>query len=373
MARLAQFALLFCLLVAPAQGQDAVRETPPELRDFRIDPERAQPQPTSGPEIRPSPTPPVTEPVVPERTPDTSSGTPIPTPNATSPRRVPEVTQPADPAPSTTTPAPISTQPVDNTAEATPQAAPTPAITAPQSSPEARTDSPLPVDSNWLAAAVALLVLLGVLLAGWFMWRRKQDGFAQMAESPPTAHNPLIEDTSAPNVAATPMPQTAEIRPQITLEFKPERATLSFTALTVKGTLFIENRGQDTATDMHMRATMISANQEQATTIAAFFNQSIPVEDNILGDAKAGEKIALELEISIPSQELQSYSVAERRIVVPVIIADLSYRWSGGQDSSRLACLVGREAQSPHGKMGPLRLDLGPRSFTPLGQRPLYA
>jgi hypothetical protein len=373
MARFAHFASLLCLLVAPLHAQEALPQTPPELRDFRIEPERAEPQPESGPEIRPSVTPPAVEPAAPERTADTPTNRPAPTAPVTQTRRAADANVPDRPAPSSVPTRSTSIPPMDDSVVATPNAEPEPAITAPPTP----LDEPIApssfVDKNWQAIASALLILLGLLLASWFLLRRKRNRFAVIEESLPSIDIPDAREAPTPVAAAEPKVESGEIRPHISIEFRPERATLSFTALTVKGTLVIENFGKDAASDMHMRATMISANRDQAATIAAFFNGTIPVEDNVLGVAQAGEKIALELEISIPSQELQSYSVAERQIIVPVIVADLSYRWSGGQDSSRLACLVGREAQPPQRKMGPLRLDLGPRSFSSLGQRPLYA
>jgi len=372
MARFAQFASLLCLLVAPLHAQEALPQTPPELRDFRIEAERAQPEPNSGPEVRPSLTQPAPEPAVPDKTADTTPDRLVPTSNVAPTRRQTDVTAPNRQAPSTAAAAPESIQPINDSATATPEAEPEPAIAAPQPPQDAPISPTTLVERNWHLVALVLLALLCILFVGWFVRRRKRDNFTVVHERLPSIE---VEETGAPlapyDSAARTQPN--EIKPQIILEFRPERATLSFTALTVKGTLVIENLGKETATDMHMRATMISASRNQVATINAFFDGSIPVEDNILGDAKAGEKIALELEISIPSQELQSYSVAERQIVVPVIVAHLSYSWSGGKDSSRLACLVGREAQPPQGKMGPLRLDLGPRSFSPLGQRPLYA
>jgi hypothetical protein len=77
--------------------------------------------------------------------------------------------------------------------------------------------------------------------------------------------------------------------------------------------------------------------------------------------------------MSVPVAELQSFEVQSRRIMVPVMVANLAYDWDGGSDVVKLACLVGKEAQPPAPKMAPFRLDLGPRSFAPLGQRPLYA
>jgi hypothetical protein len=55
------------------------------------------------------------------------------------------------------------------------------------------------------------------------------------------------------------------------------------------------------------------------------------------------------------------------------MLANIEYEWGeGGHDVAKLACLIGREANPPKPKMAPLRLDLGPRSFTPLGQRPVF-
>lgn len=374
MARLAQTTSILFLLAAPLHAQDALPQTPPELRDFRIEPERTQPEPTAGPEIRPTITaPPVAEPTEPQRTSAALSDRPAPSPDATPSRRSTASTPPERQTSSSTSATPVLMPPVGSIIADTPQAEPNSDISAPPFVQDERNNSPLPVYNEWASIALALSALLAMLFAGWFIWRRKRNEDGRIEDSLPIIDVP--DTGSAPVHHAINIHRTRaeQIRPQVKLEFRPERATLSFTALTVKGTLVIENMGKEAATDMHMRATMISANRDQAATIDAFFNRSIAVEDNVIGDAKAGEKIALELEISIPSQELLSYTVAERQIIVPIVVAELTYLWTAGKDSARLACLVGREAQPPQGKMGPLRLDLGPRSFSQLGQRPVHA
>lgn len=374
MARLAQTTSILFLLAAPLHAQDALPQTPPELRDFRIEPERTQPEPTAGPEIRPTITaPPVAEPTEPQRTSAALSDRPAPSPDATPNRRSTASAPPERQTSSSTSATPVLMPPVGSIIADTPQAEPNSDISAPPFVQDERNNSPLPVYNEWASIALALSALLAMLFAGWFIWRRKRNEDGRIEDSLPIIDVP--DTGSAPVHHAINIHRTRaeQIRPQVKLEFRPERATLSFTALTVKGTLVIENMGKEAATEMHMRATMISANRDQAATIDAFFNRSIAVEDNMIGDAKAGEKIALELEISIPSQELLSYTVAERQIIVPIVVAELTYRWTAGKDSARLACLVGREAQPPQGKMGPLRLDLGPRSFSQLGQRPVHA
>lgn len=374
MARLAQTTSILFLLAAPLHAQDALPQTPPELRDFRIEPERTQPEPTAGPEIRPTiAAPPVAEPTEPQRTSAALSDRPAPSPDATPNRRSTASAPPKRQTSSSTRTTPVLMPPVGSITADTPQAEPNSDISAPPFVQDERNNSPLPVYNEWASIALALSALLAMLFAGWFIWRRKCNEDGRIEDSLPIIDVP--DTGSAPVHHAINIHRTRaeQIRPQVKLEFRPERATLSFTALTVKGTLVIENMGKEAATDMHMRATMISANRDQAATIDAFFNRSIAVEDNVIGDAKAGEKIALELEISIPSQELLSYTVAERQIIVPIVVAELTYLWTAGKDSARLACLVGREAQPPQGKMGPLRLDLGPRSFSQLGQRTIHA
>lgn len=374
MARFAQTTSILFLLAAPLHAQDALPQTPPELRDFRIEPESTQPEPTAGPEIRPTITaPPVAEPTETQQTSAAPSDRPTQSPNATPIRRSTASAPPERQTSSSTSATPVLIPPVGSITADTPQAEPNSDISAPPFAQDERNNSPLPADNEWASIALALSALLAMLFAGWFIWGRKRNEDGRIEDSLPIIDVP--DTGSAPvhhaiNIHRT---QAEQIRPQLKLEFRPERATLSFTALTVRGTLVIENMGKEAATEMHMRATMISANRDQAATIDAFFNRSIAVEDNMIGDAKAGEKIALELEISIPSQELLSYTVAERQIIVPIVVAELTYRWAAGKDSARLACLVGRETQPPQGKMGPLRLDLGPRSFGQLGQRPVHA
>jgi hypothetical protein len=66
--------------------------------------------------------------------------------------------------------------------------------------------------------------------------------------------------------------------------------------------------------------------------------------------------------------------LGDQRLMVPIILATLQYRVDGQPNPLRaeMAHMIGREANPPKPKMGPLRLDLGPRSFAPLGTRPLY-
>lgn len=367
---MARSALLLAITLSfgvPIAAQDALPETPRELRDFRLDPERAQPQPE--PQVTPPPVVP-TLPATQAPAPSTEEAAP---PRAQ--RAAPTVQAPARPSQGAAEPAPAPETDVSEPA----QALPLPADAPPEGAPAIiAPDQPEPAFvMRWqIAAALGIAALaLFALLA----FRRRRSGREDQPIYEPAVepeHIQEIPKAAAPAIApvklATPPPQPA--RPgSISLEFIPDKATLSFTSLTVKGQLRLVNGGEAIAENLRLRATLLSANAQQQQIIAAFHTGQIQVSEEPLGDAKPGETLVLQIEIAVPVAELQSFEVDKRRIMVPVFIADLAYESAGQAEKAKIACLVGKETQPPAPKMAPFRLDLGPRSFAPLGQRPLYA
>lgn len=347
-------------MASSAVAQDALPETPPELRDFRLDPERPAPQPTPKTEVQPPP-------VVPTLQPQSQPVAPRDRTSTASPARQPK---PSIPDADSRTTSEVEPPSADIAVEpSTEVVAPPPEETA--AIAEAPTPATAPTTIAWWQMVAALLAALA-LLGGWlfFRKRRKLD-----AEQPDFA----FAEPLAPQPVAAPAPQVAPPivenarRPRLSLEFIPDKATLGFSALTLKGQLRLVNDGDAPARDMQLRATMISANQRQQETIAAFHGGAIPITPNPLGEAKAGERLALDIEMSVQVNELDSYMIGDKKIFVPVMLANLAYEWEGGSDNVTMAWMVGRESAPQQPKMGPLRLDLGPRSFSHLGQRPIYA
>jgi hypothetical protein len=356
MARIALPFFLSCLMASAVAAQQTVPETPPELRDFRLDPERAQPAPQ--PEVQPPPVGPATEPqsdAPRDERPAPAEGRPLPRQ-----REMPADAPPSEPvaAPAAeAAPEQISEPRLDNSE------APETAVATAETPEEMAATSAVP----WWQIAAALVAALA-LIGGWLIWQRRRAGDVMVADMPAaSSYTPPISTKPAPPLT------TVAKRPRLTLEFVPDKATLGFTALTLKGQLHLVNEGDAPASDMQLRATMISANQRQQETIAAFHGGAIPIEPNALGDAKEGERLALEIDMAVQLAEIDSYNIGDKKIFVPVVLANLAYSWDGGADNITIACMVGRESEPPGAKMGPLRLDRGPRSFTPLGQRPLTA
>ncbi|MEP7350750.1 MAG: LPXTG cell wall anchor domain-containing protein [Sphingorhabdus sp.] len=346
-----------------SHAQEAVPETPPELRDFRLDPERPAPRTEPATE-----SPVVTPPPVVATQPPATAVRPSPTVRA-APVRRPQVANTPVPQP-----APEQSVPVAATvAPPTSAMSPEPELSdVSPATPVAVTDTQTPSTGFTIWQILAALVAgAGLSLGAVYFFRRRRveadtaepEVFA--APSRPVAPKP------AP---AAPIPSKPVDRPQIVLDFVPEKATISFASLTVKGQLRLINDASGSVQDMQLRTTLMSASARQEQAIESFNSESEAVTPAILGEAKAGERLAMAIELTMPLSELESFTIGKKRLAVPIMVANLQYRSekTGGVEIAQLACLIGREAQPPKSKMGPLRLELGPRSFVGLGQRPIF-
>lgn len=372
------------VVAAPVVAQDVAPETPPELRDFRLDQPREQ--------TPPQPAPQETVPQEPAVTPPVARTAPQIEPPAPSPVRQ----RPQETAPQSRDTVPLSDVPVPDPeiASATePEAIAEPSI-ATQPNPDQAPIAPSTTESSvaWNLPLVAgILVALSVLGLLIFMLRRRRRGSWQSVEADgsgevaTTASNQNMptspparlpqEPAPPPPPASTPVPvqKSAHVSSEVSILFVPERATISFTNLTVKGQLQIANQGRSAARYMQLRAILVSASSEQQRAIGSFFADPAQIAPTALGEAKPDERLGLSLELSVPLSEMQTFPVGDQRLLVPILVASLTYAdESGATTEAHLACMIGREAQPPKAKMGPFRIDKGPRSFAPLGQRPVF-
>jgi hypothetical protein len=364
-----------------ARAQDTLPQTPPELKDFRLD-KKPDPPREAAPVI-----------IVPDVKPATPAAEPRPQPKATAQAPKPRAEKPSTAA------APVPAMPSQDTVQAEPAdtapITPSPAATPAAQGAPGKTDIPVPASGfdasslpwAWIAGALALAAIALFTIAR--LWTRRALAHAgQMEEnfhSPVSATmeasidepvtTPMVDKMVPEPVAAKVLaePVTDVARPLLDISFIPDKATISLANLTVRGSLRIINQGKMAAHTMKLRAVLISASEAQNAAIAQFHETKNLHFTEDLGEAGAAERIGMDLELSIPLSELRSYPLGDQRLFVPIMLANIEYEWGeGGHDVAKLACLIGREANPPKPKMAPLRLDLGPRSFTPLGQRPVF-
>ena len=343
-----------------ALAQDVAPETPPELRDFRLDRQPGQPaaQPTVEPVI-------VTQPPATVTVPKSETATPrIQTPAPTPRETTAPVARPT-----------AGDAQTDATAEPPFVATPDQLI-ADDDAPEVAEPQPVavpPSSASWWPI-IAGVGLFGLLLAAFVFFRRSRSRPAQrntIDEPAATAEPPKAAVPTSP--AAKYVSPISTSKPRLSIDFIPEKASISFTALTVRGELRIINQSDLPAKNMQLRATLISASAQQNAQISSFHNAPLDIQAENLGDTKAGERIVKRIELTVPLADLQSFPLGDQQLFVPIVIGNIAYSDESGilSETAKLACMIGRETNPPKPKMAPLRLDLGPRSFSPLGQRPL--
>lgn len=368
--------------VADAQdsgtGQDIGTGTPPELRDFRLD----------TPPPRPAPQQSAPDPAVTAPPPAESTSTPS-TPRA---EQRPTASRPAAALSNRTSDTPSGSEATaDVVASPATVAADDPANAAenPIAATGVDTDAPLAstsVDAQPLLAtppwlwpvAGGLLAILAA--AAWFFFRRKR----RTSAAEPAAFPEPVPQPSPPARLDTPRPAGPPAAPRTTLrpeessapvvaQFTPTSAQLSIASLSITGILEINNLTPMPVSGLILRSHMISAQDGQREAVAAFHSDRGAGSIQPLGDLSAGERIEATIEIRLPRNELSSFRWTEREFVAPIVLIHLS----GSADSKPLEIqitqLIGREGANQSDRMQPLPIDRGPKRFSGIAARPVFA
>ncbi len=171
MARIALQLILSCMAASAASAQDAVPETPPELRDFRLDPERPAPEPQPQPEVQPPPAVPTVEPEAPAAQPRAERPAPSRAAEQPAGTSAPEVNRSFEPLPQVE-------------GEPQPEAFAPPEDITPSPASEVIPDPTLSSASLWWQVAAALAAAFA-LLGGWLLFRRyRRDGTGSKEREP---------------------------------------------------------------------------------------------------------------------------------------------------------------------------------------------
>lgn len=342
---------------------------------------------------------------------------PAPTPAPVAPR--PSAESPATTQPSPARPAPSASSQVDrpaqargSTAERTPlddsqplrQTAPSSSVTAVlpglDSTGEASATAPadvvvpdVPANDGvllwpWLLAAIAAAAGLGF----YFYRGRLQPAFAGGAEDkayeaprPPVAppavapraaaprHDPTPKTLPAPSpepVADEPLKGfvSTRLRPWIEIGFHASRCTIENDKVTIEFEIEITNTGNAPARGVLVEARLVNAGPSQDSEIGQFFSNPVGQGERIdsIGPMK---NVRIRSGLVMPLANVQVYELAGRKVFVPLIAFNILYSWARGSGQTSASYLVGRDTKGD--KLGPFRLDLGPRLFRSLGQTPL--
>lgn len=349
-------ALLVASLDVSVTAQDATPESPPELKDFRLDtppPREKAAEAAPPPIVAPQPQPKA-------ETPRAAPSTPRPAPQA-DPRRELE-TETATPA--------SDAQPQVEEPTLLPEPLPqteAPAQAEPAAAPSETGDLTSTLLGLWPIFA-ALLALLAGLLAFRWLKNRQPDALEAVAQS----NGPPVAPTITPPAPRPIVPQPAVSRGSLSASFEPSDARLSVANLTITGCLRLRYDGPEALQSLRLRNLVISASEGQRSFIDSFHNDPNAGQIDTLGGVQPGEEIVLTLELQVPRDGLQAFDWRERRFVAPILLLNLS-----SDDPSiapcRINCLVGQEGDPMSPRMQPLPIDRGPRHFAALRFSPIAA
>jgi hypothetical protein len=339
-------------------AQDAAPETPPELKDFRLDtppPKEKAPEPAPAPVVTPQAQPKADTPRA-ERAPQRPAAQPAP--------REEDRSEAAEPAselqPQTEAPA-LLPEPLPQS-EAPTEAEP---VTAePDSGGLIST-----LLSLWPIFAALLALLAGWLAFRWFANRQRDSLEGIESINAPAAAPTIPRPTPSPRPVSR---QPIAARGSLSASFEPSDARLSMANLTITGCLRLRYDGPEALQSLRLRNLVISASEGQRSVIDAFHNDPHAGQIDTLGGIQPGEEIVLTLELQVPRDGLQAFDWRERRFVAPILLLNLS-----SDDPSitpcRIACLVGQEGDPQSPRMQPLPIDRGPRHFAALRFSPIAA
>lgn len=233
----------------------------------------------------------------------------------------------------------------------------------------------------WLLLAAALGAGGALLL-----WRRRSR--EALAGAPQLDAFTGPEARPAPRPAAAPAPRAApaappaprpappkpvgivssRLRPWVDIAFVPIACSVDEERIVIEFEALLTNSGSAPARDILVEASMFNAGATQEQDIGAFFAKPASQGERIQVIAPL-QSVTIQSSLVAPRKNIQEFELGGRKVFVPLVAFNALYRLSSGPAQTSAAYMLGVETKTD--KLGPLRLDLGPKAFTKLGTRPL--
>lgn len=383
MSRRAAPAIAIAALLAAAQAHAQIG--PDSLQDFQLPPDRSPQPDVQGPVTANTPAPRASAPAAPppaavEAPPAAVEPAAPATPTRTvAPPRSPAAATVARPEAATPAPAvpPAASAPAEPP-RAAQQATPQPPAAVVPDTPGPALVPPPAEGMRWWEYALAGLLLVPMAFAGWLFWRQRP---RDRAGSPvavglierPRPRPVVREEQNGPGQTAEPL-EAAEVEiGNSQLRYALETSNLSLTLVnaTLTYRLTLTNVSRRSIHDLTVDGDMISA------------HASLPQEQQLAGaqlqlprlhDVKAllpGQSLILNGKLGLPISAI--HPIRRDQAVLFVPLARLRMNGTGIDEVVLETTLVGQRPAGPGAGLRPFRLDLGPRIYTDLGQRPLNA
>lgn len=211
------------------------------------------------------------------------------------------------------------------------------------------------------------------------------DSVDSRTESPTTSPEPLTTERSPPadgfvhskvnqndTGSDSGVQNFGSARPQrwghVRIEFTADAASSTLINAILGYSVTLTNESGDRLTNLKLSGAMAQAEKDLAMSDLGFSEDVL----HQIAALDGNDSITLTGELRLPLTAIRPIAFKSQALFIPLARFAVEYLDSDDEKHRQVAAfVVGREYDPPRPRMAPFRLDLGPRSFTPVGQRAL--
>ena len=164
----------------------------------------------------------------------------------------------------------------------------------------------------------------------------------------------------------------APVVPRLLLDYTTLGIDVTLVNAVARYHLGITNMSDMSVSNIALHGAIVQARKGMPPTIDPMRGDSLLPHLQKIADIEPGSTQRCEGQIRLPLGQIEPIAMQGRMLFVPLVHIWIGY---DGPDGTRYAVtqsfVLGEESNPPGPRVGPLRLDLGPRRFTAIGQRPL--
>jgi hypothetical protein len=160
---------------------------------------------------------------------------------------------------------------------------------------------------------------------------------------------------------------STKLKPQLNVEFVPDRVVVTEQEVMLMFEIVISNVGSAPARDVLVEGHLFTAHVGQDREIATFFQNPAASDDRMTLIAPLG-RVSLKSVAKQPLDQVNQFEAGGRKLFVPLIGFNILYRFGGTEGQASASFLVGRGNEEDE-KLAPFRIDQGPKIFRGLSSR----
>ncbi len=193
-----------------------------------------------------------------------------------------------------------------------------------------------------------------------------------LAAGPASTSAPVSTPKGKPVAHDFGQPEQPADVPRLLLDFTTLGVDVTLVNAVARYHLGITNMADIALSGLALHGAIVQARRGMPPTVDPLRGDSLLPHLQKIADIEPGGTQRCEGQIRLPLNQIEPIEMQGRLLFVPVVHIWIGY---DGPDGTRYAVtqsfVLGEESSPPGTRVGPLRLDLGPRRFTAIGQRPL--